>query len=337
MSDLASMSGRRQLRSRGENSSNKKSSRAAGAAALKGQAKSQADGHASISSKFKSYVTQPMARLMPVLFGIFVTYVLIVGWNMRGERHLTPEHGIGYWIGIVGASMMALLLLYPLRKRLKSMRMLGRIAGWFRLHMFLGVSGPVLIMFHANFKLGSLNSAMALISMLLVAFSGLVGRYFYAKIHMGLYGKKAELQTLLDDAHELKILFGAELSFAPAVHEVMQKFEQQVLVRRAGLLSSIFASMSLRRQSWRYRRQLISQAKQIIDKTGAERGLSWRQRRSQLRAAQYHIDLYFKAVRKAARLALFERLFGLWHVLHLPFFIVLVIAAIVHIIAVHLY
>ena len=46
---------------------------------------------------------------------------------------------------------------------------------------------------------------------------------------------------------------------------------------------------------------------------------------------------YFAAVNRAAAFAFYERLFALWHVLHLPFFILLVLAAIVHVIAVHLY
>ena len=52
---------------------------------------------------------------------------------------------------------------------------------------------------------------------------------------------------------------------------------------------------------------------------------------------KYHLDMYIAAMRKASRLALFERLFGLWHILHLPLFVILVFAATVHVIAVHLY
>ena len=33
----------------------------------------------------------------------------------------------------------------------------------------------------------------------------------------------------------------------------------------------------------------------------------------------------------------YERLFGLWHVFHLPFFYMLVVTAIVHVVAVHMY
>ena len=46
---------------------------------------------------------------------------------------------------------------------------------------------------------------------------------------------------------------------------------------------------------------------------------------------------YFAAVNKTAAFVFYERLFALWHVLHLPLFAILVFAAIIHVLAVHLY
>jgi hypothetical protein len=42
-------------------------------------------------------------------------------------------------------------------------------------------------------------------------------------------------------------------------------------------------------------------------------------------------------VQKAAAFGVSERLFSLWHVLHIPLFFVLVVAAIIHVVAVHFY
>jgi len=89
----------------------------------------------------------------------------LIGWRDSEEGHLTPESGLSYWLGIGGASAMLLLLLYPLRKRMKALRGFGRLSAWFRIHMLLGVVGPALILFRCNFKLGSLNSNVALFSM----------------------------------------------------------------------------------------------------------------------------------------------------------------------------
>ena len=54
-------------------------------------------------------------------------------------------------------------------------------------------------------------------------------------------------------------------------------------------------------------------------------------------AALLHLEQYLAAIRKAAAFAVYERMFALWHVLHMPMFFLLVFAAVVHVIAVHLY
>ncbi len=56
--------------------------------------------------------------------------------------------------------------------------------------------GPVLILFHANFSLGATNSNVALFSMLLVAGSGVVGRYIYTRLHARLEGHEDTLEQL---------------------------------------------------------------------------------------------------------------------------------------------
>ncbi|MEZ5921965.1 MAG: hypothetical protein R3C60_11515 [Parvularculaceae bacterium] len=48
-------------------------------------------------------------------------------------------------------------------------------------------------------------------------------------------------------------------------------------------------------------------------------------------------DRYFRRIEQAAELGFYERLFAAWHVLHLPLFILLIITAIIHVVAVHLY
>jgi len=55
------------------------------------------------------------------------------------------------------------------------------------------------------------------------------------------------------------------------------------------------------------------------------------------RTATLYIDMRLQTMRRALEFDAYERLFSLWHVLHLPLFFMLVIAGIVHVIAVHVY
>ncbi|MGB1091885.1 MAG: hypothetical protein ACPGYX_07160, partial [Oceanobacter sp.] len=141
-------------------------------------------------------------RLLTFCGFALVGWVLFRGWQLRDASYLNPEEGAGYWIGILGGSCMLALLLYPVRKHWQVMRNWGPLKHWFRAHMLLGILGPSLILFHSNFGLGSTNSNVALFCMLLVAGSGLVGRYLYTRIHYGLYGQRAsvsELASLLSE------------------------------------------------------------------------------------------------------------------------------------------
>ena len=55
------------------------------------------------------------------------------------------------------------------------------------------------------------------------------------------------------------------------------------------------------------------------------------------REGRARIRRYHEVLRKTASLAVYERLFAAWHVLHLPLFYMLILTALIHVVAVHLY
>lgn len=266
-----------------------------------------------------------------------IAIILYLGWRERGEEHLIAESGLGYALGIVGGVAMLLLLLYPLRKKLKFMRRWGRTRFWFKSHMMLGILGPTLILFHANFGTGSLNSNIALVSMLLVAASGLVGRYFYAKIHYGLFGRRASLQELHRDVAGNRGAPGLDLDGAARIRESLQVYEAELLSPRLGILRSIAHLLTIGTKTRWTRIQTSQELKRALRIEAEKCNWDRRTRRKRAREARLYISTYLTAVRKVAEFTFYERLFALWHVLHLPLFFFLVLAAIMHVVAVHLY
>ena len=283
------------------------------------------------------YRVHSWAKIAPLMFGGAVVVVLWVGWLNRDDNGLTPESGVGYWLGIAGSSLMLLLLLYPLRKRMKWLRALGTVAFWFRAHMILGVFGPVLILLHANFRLGSINSNVALVAMLVVAISGVVGRYLYSKIHHGLYGRKAEVREILADADALKVAIGADLPVADHVVSQLSAFAQLGAVAPRGVLIGLLLLPVVSVRASVIRMRLIAEARQVITVEGRRLGWSRKVRRRRLAGVAELVTLHIATVKKAAAFAFYERLFRLWHVFHLPLFFVLVISAAIHIFAAHFF
>ncbi len=266
------------------------------------------------------------------LFFIAVVLLLYQGWQWRDQHFISAEFGLGYWLGIIGGSMMLLLLVYPLRKRNPSLSFLGGIKPWFQIHMMLGLMGPTAILYHCNFDLGALNSNVALFCMLIVSASGLLGRYFYSKIHHGLYGQRATLHELQSAAQWGLGELMEQLPFLPELEQRLQSYETRALAASHGIFSFIklpwlnVSSTFAYKGAWRFCRHGIEQS--IEEKA---------QRRQLQRQTKRQLQRYFDTVVQVAELEFYRKLFSLWHVLHLPLFIMMLITGVIHIVAVHMY
>jgi hypothetical protein len=220
---------------------------------------------------------------------------------------------------------------------MKALRGLGSVGGWFRLHMMLGLIGPTLVLFHSNFKLGSLNSNVALFSMLIVAGSGVVGRYLYRRIHLNFYGRKTEVREILADVEGLKHAIEGGLPLSEGLHEKLDAYATTALADRGGALAWLAAAIGLRLRSVRRRSRLKADVMRALNLEKERRGWTRKVTRKKAREIDSLLASYFSATNKAATFAFYERLFSLWHLMHLPLFILLILTAVAHVIAVHLY
>jgi len=260
--------------------------------------------------------------------------LLLVGWRLHYEHYLTAESGVGYALGIIGGTMMLLLLLYPLRKRFRFMLRLGAVRFWFRLHMFFGIFGPIAILYHASFQSGSLNSTVALFAMLIVAGSGLFGRFFYTKIHMGLYGKRATFEELKACSTEsLTHLSQLTNTLPPDAAGELQRFEARALAPSRGIIHGLGRAIRLAFTTRHTYHRLHYQLTKELTKSGLGRA----QLRPQIKELKHFLRGYLFTLRKVAELSFYECLFSWWHILHLPLFIMLIISGITHVLAVHMY
>jgi hypothetical protein len=281
--------------------------------------------------------TDQARRIGAPLFFLVIMLVVYAGWHNRWNVYLTPEQGPGYLLGIAGGTLMLLLLLYPLRKHVRWMRYLGPVRYWFRAHMMMGVLGPVLILYHCNFRLGSTNGNIALFSMLLVATSGLVGRYFYTRIHYGLYGQKADLAHLGGDTAQAKSRMDMVFAVVPDLQDRLQKLENRALTNTGGLIAGMVRVLAVGfRTRWCWLVSGIKLRSAFTDMQGREL-ITREQRHYYLRKARLYLRIHLGTVRKIAGFSFYERLFSLWHVLHLPLFIMLLISGVIHVYAVHMY
>ena len=266
-----------------------------------------------MTNKFSSY----LLKTTSVVWYSAIAVVLAAGWAVRDYNYLVPDSGIGYWFGIIGGSMMLLIFAYPLRKRFKRWSSIGSIKVWFRIHMMLGLLGPVVIIFHSGFKLGSFNSSVAFFCTLIVASSGLLGRYWYQRIHHGLYGSKVRFEEFSAGEKLSDLLSGGPgVTDAHIGHE-FQEVEAELTQLHTGINRSLGFYRKMKKRIGRLGREVT---------------------RSDLGSAEKaQINKRLKNLRSICSLGINEILFSYWHVFHIPLLVMLILSALIHIAAVHLY
>jgi len=131
------------------------------------------------------------AGLLVVLVLVALTYLL---WDLGDDFYLSDlqsrvEHSgyetlrpgglVGHGYGIIGTILILANLLYLARRRLARWS-LGSMKTWLNLHVFTGLFGSLLILFHSAFQFRTPIAVVTAISLGIVVVTGIAGRYLYA-------------------------------------------------------------------------------------------------------------------------------------------------------------
>ncbi len=279
-----------------------------------------------------------LASLLAYVAAAATVTAIVVGFYLKRSEIFVPGEGVGYKLGIAGGISMLVLLFYPMAKRSTWLGFQKNSTVWLRAHMFLGTLGPLLIFYHANFSTGAVNSNVALYSMILVAASGVIGRFIYTRVHKGMSYTKLDLGTLL--AKSSRLLADLALDVGPGggtVAKAMADFADRAVPKSQNILINLFSALALpfRRSTARYR--IMTALRHAI--RNAARAEDWTRdiEKAKLKAARLDVLEFIACVSKASQLSFWERMFSMWHVFHVPLFFILLVSGVLHVIAVHLY
>ena len=251
--------------------------------------------------------------------------LLVAGADFYRTPLLERAHHDGYWewkaggsvghkLGLAGSSMMVLMLLYSVRKRVGALRRLGPLGRWLDVHIFLGIFGPALVILHSSFKVQGLV-ALSFWSMVIVASSGVLGRYLYLQIPRTRAGEERALAELEAEDRELSGQLRTRFRLDEA--QIAGLDALVAVPTRVGLLGGF--------------------ARLVTDDLRLRSGLRAFARSCRSVPAPVFAD-FERVVRQKAqvhrRILLWDRvheLFHYWHVLHKPFAVVMYLFMIVHV------
>jgi hypothetical protein len=261
-----------------------------------------------------------------VLVGVLTTlYLSYVGYDYYNtvleERFYHPRHSwfkpsgaFGHGLGILGTLMILFgVSIYIARKRYNFLSKYLRLKYLLEFHIFLCSLGPVLILFHTAFKFGGIVS-IGFWSMAAVVFSGILGRYIYLQIPRTIEGRELSLNEVVDMKTNIANSYNSNKEIEQeTLDTILESTKTDVeLEQRISSISRYFKDKkTVRKLNRVLRRKKLSasQRKSIVATVKNELGLA----------------------RKIVRLQTMQKLFKYWHVVHMPFALIMLIIVLIHV------
>jgi hypothetical protein len=235
-------------------------------------------------------------------------------------NELKPSGSLGHGYGIVGSLMItAGVVIYSSRKRIHAFANFGKIKSHLEFHMFLCLVGPILVLYHTTFKFGGLV-AVSFWSMAAVVLSGIFGRYVYVQIPRGIHGNELTMDELEKENGRIRTMLELEFQLdRKLIDKIDSIASTPVPVSRMSTLQVLrfFAVGSVTR------RLKLEGIYHEMRKNNAFHSVAGKVRD----VVQQRIVL----TRRIAYLEKMKQIFHYWHVVHLPFSLIMFFILLVHV------
>jgi dihydropyrimidine dehydrogenase (NAD+) subunit PreT len=233
------------------------------------------------------------------------------------HEKLRPGAGWGLLSGVAATAAIVGNLLYLPRRSLKGSWIPGSLKAWMTSHLVTGSLALLLVAVHAGLRPKETAGGYAFLMLLVLAATGVIGRYFYALVPRAANGREAELEQLKGEAAAQSAEWDRHgRGFGDQARREIQELVESASLRRG------FLVFHLVRQNRRLRRTLSR-----LKASGRQEGLT----DGQIRAV---VALARKSHRTAMMLSHFEEvrgLLGLWRFLHRVLAVAMVAFLIVHV------
>ncbi len=241
--------------------------------------------------------------------------------ELRPFRHdyaaMKPSGPYSMGLGIFGSLMIVVgVSSYMTRKRVRRLSALGHLSGWLNFHILLCLLGPILIVYHTTFKAGGI-AAISLWTMIAIVSSGILGRYLYAQIPRNLEGLALSDREIDEEIRALS----DELGSTPAGQGIVGIMDGGYgSVRRPETISETVRAF----------RHLAAVSREIRRRIDSALEMSHLDRATEARLRGF-AGSRESLIRKSLIVAQAGRMFHYWHVIHLPFSIIMFLTLALHV------
>jgi hypothetical protein len=233
---------------------------------------------------------------------------------LRTFQPLSPGHGWGLALGIVGMIfMVGAQTLYTWRKG-RSRRPPGALYYWLRAHIALGLLGGVCVLLHGGGRFAGIAGVAAMLTVVILL-SGGIGRYLYTALDRNTEDWQSNHQTLQARVQRLSLSLGSQLGNLTGLLRELDGLATPPAGWRL-LMSRAWAP-------WRAKRRIRARVESEQSCTTAVR-----LELSELFRAKYDLRLEWESL-----LAL-RQLFSWWYAAHVPLSWIMLTLAVIHVLGV---
>jgi len=245
-------------------------------------------------------------------------------WSSAEQRALSPRHAylkpsgtIGLRLGMFGVLLFLFIYLYPIRKKWAWLGRQGNSKRWLDIHVLLGLLAPVAITFHSAFKFSGI-AGVAFWIMVVVAISGVVGRYIYAQIPRNLNSAELSLREAQEQSlritTQLKntgILSSRDIDGLLHLPDMREVASASVL---GALCRMLLFDLGFPLRVWRLRQKMLWSERRWWSLVGLGRGQNAVLERAISMAREQTL-----LAKKILFLSKSHRMLHVWHIIHRPF------------------
>jgi hypothetical protein len=227
-----------------------------------------------------------------------------------------PGEPLSWNLGWMGFGLICLTNIYVFKKKKAVQSQKSNLRQSLDRHIFLGLLGPTLIVFHCNFKVRGLV-AISFWSMVVCFISGIVGRYFYVQ----LLKDRAGLKSVLDNYEKAftKVLNSQSTQLSK---EDLEDAKSLAFVYAGGSRAMLLGRLSI---SQVLLKSIIGDFKLFFARPPVSPLLP--------RALKVPLAEYALVLRRFYAGKYFRRLMGYWHAFHKPFAVFMYVVTVIHIAA----
>lgn len=243
--------------------------------------------------------------------------------RVRSPLHpwLRPSGYVGQSAGILSLLIFLFLWLYPLRRKYRWLSFTGTMAQWLDGHVGLALILPFLAALHASWRFEGLIG-LGYLSMLVVALSGIAGRYLYVHIPRSATGLELNAEEIAAERQGLVNEIAKATGLATAKVDSVLRSDPSPC-DGLGVFGTLKRMARDDISRWRSARAL----RRLCDSQFGVLRPDRRTVRRVLKLARKEMSL----TQQARMLSATQRLFRFWHVAHRPFAITALAAVLVHV------